>query len=97
MHKGNVTKGFEITYSIKILAEGLTNFKRRNSKSYGLIKISLCIDKFFSYGTVAHCKYISDYSRPILIFTNHATSGEIIGELSRFPRSEIFYPTLVAA
>ena len=47
MYKVNVTKGFEITYNvILILAEGfslavklLTNFKRRNSKSYGLIKI----------------------------------------------------------
>ena len=59
--------------------------------------ISLCIGIIFSYGTVAHYAYISDYSRPILISTNHGTSGEIIGELSRFPQSEILYPTLGVA
>ena len=57
--------------------------------------ICLCVGFLFSYGTVAHCKYISDYSRPILISANHATSGEILGELSRFPQSKNFYPTLL--
>ena len=34
-------------------------------------------------------------SRENIQFANHAISGEIFGKLSRFPRSEIFYPTLV--
>ena len=32
---------------------------------------------------------------PILISVNHAFSGEIFGEDSRFLRSKIFYPTLI--
>ena len=39
-------------------------------------------------------KEISVPSCPILISMNRAISGKIFGKLSRFPRSEIFYPTL---
>ena len=36
---------------------------------------------------------IRDHSRPILITANYTFLGKIFGKLSRFPQSELFYPT----
>jgi hypothetical protein len=53
-----------------------------------------CIAIYFNCITVAIYTKVSDHSRPILISANYSISGEIFGELSRFPQSEILYPTL---
>ena len=39
-------------------------------------------------------KFTIERKVPILISANHAISGEIFREFPKFPRSEIFYPTL---